>query len=741
MHLNTDDNTRSIQTAQLKDNRTAQLKQANTQQFVDNSPKVVQQKEKGAAISNAPVQRMENKTGLPDQLKSGIESLSGMDMSDTRVHYNSSAPAQLQAHAFAQGNNIHIAPGQEQHLAHEAWHVVQQKQGRVKATKQLKGKTPVNDDAGLEREADIMGAKAMQVNDNVMEASQLKEVNTYSTPVQRVEIKFIHKEESSEEANDDALKTEVFDSKKPQEIIQWIIQNPKQINTLYSQIKLDDAIPEKERIYILNLLDRQKENILPEDVQKKLPLRSTIYGLDKAHGAKGAENVELAYQQGFRDFDAAVHYQKGKTADLFKDLKINNGIVRINYKYKFNEYRQAFMDIIALRKIKGVYIHTIMLHEIPDKKAEIEESFLDLKRMGQIFGAKIGLSNVKQIDDVDFDDNFTNLLQIAKEKEMTISSIQNRVSPSAPDERVRQIAKENEMAYMGFGLSASESDNATCSMDDSVKVEDYPILEDPIFNKHMNQLNLNDKQKQRALLEWGRQKDIKVISSSRDAIGMYHMREPYASDFLSFLDVFGSGNKEYATSYSVPAEEVELFAPFILFMQEHKIYKDFKHIQKLASNHIWRLYYKHCIVGKKDNDLIKSIQISKESEAANIIDYARKTGLNNYESITEFSEIFANYVKTGGKLHKEKASEAFAFPQTASSSQIVSMTFLNQTMKRTSSLYLDGIESATDAYVVDETTAEEKLGIVKTDSTVEIYEGHEKRATYKKVDDKKWEKM
>lgn len=162
MHLNTD-NTRSIQTAQLKDNRTAQLKQVNTQQFVDNSPKVVQQKEKGAAISNTPVQRMENKTGLPDQLKSGIESLSGMDMSDTRVHYNSSAPAQLQAHAFAQGNNIHIAPGQEQHLAHEAWHVVQQKQGRVKATKQLKGKTPVNDDAGLEREADIMGAKAMQM--------------------------------------------------------------------------------------------------------------------------------------------------------------------------------------------------------------------------------------------------------------------------------------------------------------------------------------------------------------------------------------------------------------------------------------------------------------------------------------------------------------------------------------------------------------------------------------------------
>lgn len=175
------------QTAQLKDNRTASLKEKNTQKTLDNSSKVIQQKEKAVAISNAPVQRIENKTGLPDQLKSGIESLSGLDMSETRVHYNSSEPAQLQAHAFAQGNNIHIAPGQEQHLPHEAWHVVQQKQGRVKTTKQLKGKTAINDDAGLEREADIMGAKAMQLK-SVSKEKTLKSAPVSTTikgPVQR----------------------------------------------------------------------------------------------------------------------------------------------------------------------------------------------------------------------------------------------------------------------------------------------------------------------------------------------------------------------------------------------------------------------------------------------------------------------------------------------------------------------------------------------------------------------------
>ena len=117
----------------------------------------------------APIQRVAaesaprpNQTGLPDGLKSGIESLSGISLDQVRVHYNSSQPAQLNAHAYAQGSEIHLAPGQEQHLPHEAWHVVQQAQGRVRPTLQLHGGVPVNDDAGLEREADVMGAKATE---------------------------------------------------------------------------------------------------------------------------------------------------------------------------------------------------------------------------------------------------------------------------------------------------------------------------------------------------------------------------------------------------------------------------------------------------------------------------------------------------------------------------------------------------------------------------------------------------
>jgi len=98
--------------------------------------------------------------GLPGQLKNGIERLSNISMDDVKVHYNSTKPARLEAHAYAQGSNIYVGPGQERHLPHEAWHVVQQMQGRVKATTSVGGMA-VNDNVGLEAEADVMGGRAL----------------------------------------------------------------------------------------------------------------------------------------------------------------------------------------------------------------------------------------------------------------------------------------------------------------------------------------------------------------------------------------------------------------------------------------------------------------------------------------------------------------------------------------------------------------------------------------------------
>lgn len=114
-------------------------------------------------INNAPLQKKANNTGLPDNLKAGVENLSGIDISDVTVHYNSDKPANIGALAYTQGTDIHVSPGQERHLPHEAWHVVQQAQGRVVPTIHMKPNLLINDNKHLENEADIMGSKAVQM--------------------------------------------------------------------------------------------------------------------------------------------------------------------------------------------------------------------------------------------------------------------------------------------------------------------------------------------------------------------------------------------------------------------------------------------------------------------------------------------------------------------------------------------------------------------------------------------------
>lgn len=141
-----------------------------------------------------PIQKKENNTGLPDNLKTGMENLSGMPLDDVKVHRNSDKPAQLQAHAYAQGTDIHLGPSQEKHLPHEAWHVVQQKQGRVKPTMQMKGNVNINDDSSLEKEADEMGIKALQMKSNESTSTQSNNPgSSVSSTVQKVDNNVIQK--------------------------------------------------------------------------------------------------------------------------------------------------------------------------------------------------------------------------------------------------------------------------------------------------------------------------------------------------------------------------------------------------------------------------------------------------------------------------------------------------------------------------------------------------------------------
>jgi len=102
---------------------------------------------------------------LPAEVRTKMETAFGADFSDVRVHVGHEATS-LGAIAYTWGTNIHFAPGQynphtlqgQKLLGHELWHVLQQKQGRVRNP--FGGGVAVVQDHALEAEADRMGVKA-----------------------------------------------------------------------------------------------------------------------------------------------------------------------------------------------------------------------------------------------------------------------------------------------------------------------------------------------------------------------------------------------------------------------------------------------------------------------------------------------------------------------------------------------------------------------------------------------------
>lgn len=110
-----------------------------------------------------PIKKKPNNTGIPDDLKTTIEALSGLSLDQVKVHYNSDKPELMNAHAYTEGFNIYIAPGQEKHLAHELWHVVQQMRKEVSKEIPLQQNKSANESKNLENRAEKDGQKALKL--------------------------------------------------------------------------------------------------------------------------------------------------------------------------------------------------------------------------------------------------------------------------------------------------------------------------------------------------------------------------------------------------------------------------------------------------------------------------------------------------------------------------------------------------------------------------------------------------
>lgn len=156
------------------------------QDYSQESSRAINREEKSS--NNQQVERKPNKTGIPDRLKAVIEHFSGLSLDEVRVHYNSEKPAAVDAHAYTEGLNIYIAPGQEKHLAHEVWHVVQQMRKKLPATETKDG-TKINKDPKMEEDAAQMGNLAEHTTvDTTENTTNLQQVNPQQEVVQRVKL-------------------------------------------------------------------------------------------------------------------------------------------------------------------------------------------------------------------------------------------------------------------------------------------------------------------------------------------------------------------------------------------------------------------------------------------------------------------------------------------------------------------------------------------------------------------------
>jgi hypothetical protein len=339
-------------------------KDASMQSLVNNSNYMVAQKKSITSISDSLtlqrkqseefpetntnsktlLQKRENKTGMPDSLKSGIESLSGMDMSDVQVHYNSNKPAQLKALAFAQDTDIHLSPGQEKHLPHEAWHVVQQKQGIVKPSLQMKG-ININDDEQLEKEADEMGAKANNNNSgSAIIPFQLKSEIPEKTVQRKVfvgskdspkKIEKIPKELKDKESGDKKMDTMVSDG------IDRHFLDQQELENYMGNATETIGVVDKEQTWVrliegqLTVLGEAHTQTVLSDIAKAVNTSRFVYepyneipkDLKSAESIQTSDNSKWQSQAGMGSNDKTNHTMEFILPKLVFSLEYIKGVI------------------------------------------------------------------------------------------------------------------------------------------------------------------------------------------------------------------------------------------------------------------------------------------------------------------------------------------------------------------------------------------------------------------------------
>jgi hypothetical protein len=379
---------------QFYDKRPEALTQRILQKMANESPQAKQTAQLQTMAHNRSgqqqpsIQKKENNTGLPDHLKTGMEHLSGMSLDDVKVHRNSDKPAGLQAHAYAQGTDIHLGPDQEKHLPHEAWHVVQQKQGRVKPTMQMKGNVQVNDDAVLEKEADIMGAKAA--------TSQLKGKNpAIANKGQQSKTAQLLKQ-SIENEDWDTLKAQAEAAKGPfDEIFEALIAKTGAMKEKYTKVK-KKMVPNPANAGKSKVARYEKKEV---DYSGVAGLKGEARATQKAEGKyEGKYSQILDVVRGTLTFKNFQQMIKGLSA-LKENESLGFKVVRCKQTYKTDDGKTGSQTLYGDIKMNIEELSTghiceiqFTLKDLIDVKQKGHHSYEEM-RDNNPFGDKVLKAN------------------------------------------------------------------------------------------------------------------------------------------------------------------------------------------------------------------------------------------------------------------------------------------------------------------------------------------------------------
>ncbi|MDQ6422316.1 DUF4157 domain-containing protein [Paenibacillus sp. LHD-117] len=292
-------------------------------------------------IAPAAASSASDRSKMPPAIQAKMESSFGADFSDVRIHAGSPKASAAGALAYAQGSDIHFAPGQynpdnksgQRLLGHELAHVVQQKQGRVSPTAQLASGMPLNDNPALEREADLLGARAASAPEPGLQAIQraTSKGGTGSASSSAAE-RVIQRMPSAFE-----VKIELGDPKEHMKNLLYnrftkklgMSETLKQNSTHYRAFlqKLDDF-----DTYVVN----ERIGITPDEISDQLDHIMTLYGeVEKVsddyikHNNNNDEDNKVVY---IRKLKSMIPLEKTAVRSAAAEYKIDPEKFRSNWK-------------------------------------------------------------------------------------------------------------------------------------------------------------------------------------------------------------------------------------------------------------------------------------------------------------------------------------------------------------------------------------------------------------------------